>query len=206
MEHFSGKGKFIIIEGGDGAGKTSQINKLKEIYGDTLLVTREPGGTPFAEEIRNLALNHPLGKETDGITQLFLMWASRMDHMNKLIIPALAKGVTVICDRFDSSTYMYQIFGQQDQSLKELFWTIRKNCLKEFVPDLYVYLEVSPEVGLQRKQLQKDVVLNHFDNQTIEFHKRVERGIKEFLNYVPHVIVDANKDFDTVNEQLKKLL
>ena len=107
MEH---KGTFIVIEGGDGAGKSTQIKKLAEHFGDKMILTREPGGTEYAEAIRELALKHPLAGNADGKTLFMLMWGSRAEHMNHLVVPALNEGKIVVSDRFDSSTFAYNIY------------------------------------------------------------------------------------------------
>src|SRR5579864_4280814 len=105
------KGKFIVLEGGEGAGKSTQLRVIKEILGDDIVITREPGGSPYAEEIRNVILKSTNAGQADAKTHFALFWAARADHMKNTVLPALNAGKHVISDRFDSSTFAYQIYG-----------------------------------------------------------------------------------------------
>ena len=105
------RGTFISLEGIDGAGKSSHIQRLEDAFraqGRTLTVTREPGGTPLAEQLRNLVLNAPM----DAMTEALLVFAARRDHLEQIIRPALARGDVVICDRFSDATFAYQGGGR----------------------------------------------------------------------------------------------
>lgn len=197
------RGKFIVLEGCEGAGKSSQLEKLKEVYGKKIVTTREPGGSPFAEIIRNVILS-PDAKKADGKTQFGLFWAARADHMKNTIIPALNSGKHVICDRFDSSSYIYQIYGQEDSVLKDLFFHMRDVYLDGYKPDAYIFMDVEPKTGLKRKAGQKGVVLNHFDQRDLSFHKRVRNGLMEFFEQIPCEHIDANESFKKVHNQLVK--
>lgn len=200
------KGKFIILEGGEGAGKSTQIKRLIEHYGiDNVVTTREPGGSPFAEKIREIILS-PDAKNADGKTQFALFWAARADHMKNKIIPAIESGKLVICDRFDSSSYAYQIYGQEDSTLKNLFPIIRAAYLAEYEPDVYIYLDIPTEIGLARKKIDKQDESNHFDERANEFHTRMRNGMIEFLNTVTHEIVDANQSVEKVSEDIVKII
>ncbi len=199
------RGKFIVIEGGEGAGKSTQINELKKILGESTIFTREPGGSVLAEKIREVILS-PQAKEADGKTQFALFWASRADHMRETVIPALERGMNVVTDRFDSSSYTYQIYGQEDSSLKDLFYSMRDIYLGDFKPDLYIFMDIDPKVGLERKAEQRGVQLNHFDDRDIDFHSRVRSGLAEFFKTVPVITVDANKDFESVKKELLKVI
>ena len=186
------RGKFIIIEGGEGAGKSSQLKDLKELYGDKIITTREPGGTPYAEEIRHLILKSENAGQADAKTHFAVFWAARADHMKNKIIPALESGINVISDRFDSSTFAYQIYGQEAKELEGFFWQMRDFYLGNDKPDLYIYLDVSAEEGLKRKSFQSEDENNHFDQRKVDFHNRMRSGFVEFLKQVPSVVVDAN--------------
>lgn len=200
------KGKFIVIEGGDGCGKTSQIESIVEHYGkENVVTTREPGGADFAEKIRELILSDD-AKNADGKTLFALFWASRADHMANKIIPALHEGKIVICDRFDSSSYAYQLHAQEDLSLRDFFWQIRETYLGENVPDIYIYLDVDPDTGFARKNKNQKTDLNHLDTRGREFSERMRTGFMEFFEKVPHKIIDANPPFDVVNKDLIKYL
>jgi dTMP kinase len=186
------RGKFIVLEGGEGAGKSSQLRDIKELYGDKIITTREPGGTPYAEEIRHVILKSENASQADAKTHFALFWAARADHMKNKIIPALESGINVISDRFDSSTFAYQIYGQEAKELEEFFWQMRDFYLGDNKPDVYIYLDVSTEEGLKRKSFQSEDENNHFDQRKVEFHNRMRNGFMEFLNKVPSTIIDAN--------------
>lgn len=199
------RGKFIVLEGCEGAGKSTQIEELEKKYGDKIITTREPGGSPFAEVIRSVILSSS-AKEADSKTQFGLFWAARADHMRNTVIPALKAGKHVVCDRFDSSSYIYQIYGQEDPSLKDLFFKVREVYLGEYVPDVYIFLDVDPQEGLSRKNKQKGIVLNHFDQRDLSFHKRVREGLMEFFEIVSCKKIDANKSFKKVSNELVKVI
>ena len=195
------KGKFIVIEGGDGAGKSTQIKMLKDFFGEIIVTTREPGGTEYAEAIRDLALKHPLAGNADGKTLFMLMWGSRAEHMNHLIVPALNNGKFVVTDRFDSSTFAYNIFAQDQTDAVDYFWETRSFILGEHFPDLYIYLNVSPEVSKARMSGRDEK--NHFDERSQEFHEKVKIGFSKFFEKVPHVIIDADRTPEEVFESIK---
>ncbi len=198
------RGKFIVIDGGDGSGKTTLVKFVKDIFPD-IVTTREPGGSPFAEKIREVVLSQD-AKDADANTQFGLFWASRADHIKNTVVPALSSGKNVISDRMDSSSYAYQIHGQQNKHLKELFFEVRKVYLSKWKPDLYIFLDVKPEEGARRQALQRKHDLNHFDKRALDFHRRVRTGLLEFLKSVPHVIIDANQPLEKVKEDFVKVL
>ncbi|MCX6717094.1 MAG: dTMP kinase, partial [Candidatus Taylorbacteria bacterium] len=154
------KGLFIVVDSGEGAGKTSQLNRAKEVFGDSLVLTREPCGSPYAEEIRNIILKSPNAGQADANTLFALFWAARADHMKNTIIPALEAGKTVISDRFDSSTFAYQIIAQEAKELKDFFWQMRDFYLGDLKPDIYIYFDIDPVIGLARKTGQGPEEIN----------------------------------------------
>ena len=194
------KGFFVVIDGGDGAGTTSVSEALVERLGWNALYTHEPGGSPYAEKIRDLILSDE-AKLSDSETQFMLFWAARRDHIVNTIAPAIDKGKIVICDRFDSSTYAYQIVAQNNPELEKLFWSIREFVVKDLEPDLYILLDVPAEVGMRRAR-QRDEELNHFDKMKIEFHEKVNQGLREFVGekITNGHIIDATASFDEVVE------
>jgi dTMP kinase len=200
------KPQFIVIDGGDGAGKSTLIKRLKAHFGDAAVVTREPGGSPYAEEIRRVILNSPLASQADARTHFGLFWSARADHLKNTIRPALAAGKTVITDRFDSSTFAYQIYAQEAEELRDFFWEIREFFLDGTTPDLYIYLDVDVRTGLARKAGQDASENNHFDERKVDFHERMRKGLKEFLNHVPHEVVDANRTEDEVFRRVLAIL
>ncbi len=194
------KPKFIAIEGGEGSGKSSLLKTLKEKFGNNVLITREPGGSRFGEIIRDVALKHPLSKYATAETMICLMFASRFDHISKLILPAFKKGQHVITDRFDASSYAYQIHAQKAKHIEDLFWNLRSKISR--LPDLYIYIDVDIEKGLYRSGSRntKSNEGNHFDERELSFHKRLRDGYVKFFKKVPHTVIDANKPFEEVKK------
>jgi dTMP kinase len=204
------RGKFIVIDGGEGAGKSTLLRYLKDeiLAGQKVIFSREPGGTLISELIRNVILSPDL-KNSTAKTQLLLFWAARAQHIEELIEPSLAKGINVIVDRFDSSSYAYQLYAQGHTELKDLFFELRDKVLGKTVPDLYVFLEVSPEVGLARVTLRSAETTeknNHFDDKHIDFHRKLTGGFKEFLKDHKHKIINAEQPLEKVKADLKKVI
>jgi dTMP kinase len=192
------KGLFIVMDSGEGAGKTTQLKKVQELLGEQVVLTREPGGTKYAEEIRELILNSPNASQADAKTLFALFWAARADHMKNKIIPALEEGKIVISDRFDSSTFAYQIVAQGALELQDFFWQVRDFYLGDYKPDLYIYFDIDPVIGLSRKGEQGADEQNHFEARKIDFHQALRGGYKEFITHVPHAVIDASQPIDKV--------
>jgi len=203
------KGKFIVIDGGEGSGKGTQIESIKNLYSNTVF-TREPGGSSYGEEIRNIILKSQFAKQADAFTHMCLFFASRQDHMRNTVIPALQSGKNIISDRGDSSSFAYQLYGLEGNHLKDLFLSLRKQCLGEFVPDLYVILDVLPKEGMRRVQERYKAKgdFNHFDDRGVDFHERIRKGYSEFAKLFPDKvkIIDANKSKEEVLKSLQDVL
>lgn len=198
------KAPFIVIEGGEGSGKSSLLMALKEALGDSIVTTREPGGSPYAEAIRDTTLKNPLAKNAPGETTLCLMFAARFDNTQNSILPALKSGKPVIADRYDASSYAYQVWSQSKGGLEEVFWALRK--LLAVVPDLYVFVDVDPVEGVRRAHSRNQSLLNanqydHFDDREIAFHRSVREGYLKFLANVPHIVIDANRPLEVVKAE-----
>ena len=200
------KGLFIVVDSGEGAGKTLQLNKAKEFFCDTLVLTREPGGSLYAEEIRNLILKSPNAGQADAKTLFALFWAARADHLKNTVLPALKSGKIVITDRFDSSTFAYQIIAQGATELKDFFWQMRDFYLGDLKPDLYIYFDIDPRIGLARKNKQGGEELNHFEAREIKFHDDLRAGFNEFIKHVPHAVIDASQPIEKVWMDFKAVL
>jgi len=189
----------VVIDGGEGSGKTTMIKFLPEILpAGSFVLTREPGGTPLAEKIRGVIISGE-GREASAETQFALNFAQRHDHLKKVIEPALANGVNVISDRFDSSTYAYQVAGQGGRGLKELFWQTRETFLGIAKPDIYIFFDVEPDVGLARVSSRNEEK-TPFDERDLNFHRRVRAGFLEFFRNVPHRVIDANRPLEEVKK------
>ena len=179
---------FITFEGIDGSGKSTQVRILEKYFKDRnieYIITREPGGTPAGEEIRKI-----LKSSVDPVAELLLFYASRVDHVNKIVKPALEEGRVVICDRFEDSTIAYQHYGRglDLSTIKQ----ISKLAIDGFQPDLTILLEYSPEHAVNRMQKRE---LDTIENESIEFHKRVSNGYKELSK--------DNKRFLVIDASLK---
>jgi dTMP kinase len=173
------QGLFISFEGIDGAGKSSHIESLAELLrsqGRSVTVTREPGGTPLAEQLRSLALNQPM----DALTEALLMFAARRDHLVQVIEPALARGDVVLCDRFTDATFAYQGHGRG-------FDTSVLSALEQWVqsvpalpngrlrqPDLTLWFDLAPEIAAER--LAGARLPDKFESQPVAFFRRVAQG------------------------------
>lgn len=197
------KPPFIVIEGGEGSGKSSVLMALKEELGDAIITTREPGGSEYAEAIRDVTLKNPLAKGTPAETTLCLMFAARFDNTARAIVPALNSGKPVIADRFDASSYTYQVWAQSAGALDKLFWNLRERL--EVKPDLYIFFDVEPKEGIRRARSRNQSLLagqyDHFDDREIEFHEKVREGYLQFFKKVPHIVIDANQPLEEVKRE-----
>ncbi|KQO14193.1 dTMP kinase [Paenibacillus sp. Leaf72] len=194
------KGIFITIEGGEGAGKTTLIEQLAHTMqqqGKAVLTTREPGGIPIAEKIRSVILdrNHTA---MDARTEALLYAASRRQHLVEKVMPALTAGKLVICDRFVDSSLAYQ--GHARGLGMEEVWSINQFAIEGAMPQLTIYMDVTPEVGLARIGQSDDREINRLDLEEIAFHERVREGYFILLEKFPERIVrvDANQELDMV--------
>ncbi|MEY4747145.1 MAG: hypothetical protein RLZZ416_194 [Candidatus Parcubacteria bacterium] len=197
------RGKFIVLEGGEGAGKSVQMGKLRSIMPQGTVYTRDPGGVETGEDIRRLVLS----KETRGIdaaTELLLFMAARAQLVAELIAPALENGSIVVCDRFILSTIAYQVYGRNQLKylplVQEIFASISRRC----APDFTIFLDVTPEAGLKRARERLEAP-NRFDDEAIEFHRRVREGYKKHLNdYGTSCTIDADRSIEEVWQEVEK--
>jgi dTMP kinase len=200
-------GKFIVIEGLEGAGKTTAINTVAQILNKhniyDLRFTREPGGTPIAEALRNMIKN---GLDHEPLTdkaELLMLYAARIQLIDNVIKPALEVGKWVIGDRHDLSTQAYQGGGRQlDQVFIE---TLKEQVLGNFKPDLTLYLDVDPEVGLIRARSRGE--LDRIEQQSLPFFKRIRQRYLELAKQDEAIItIDATKPINMVTEQIEQIL
>lgn len=185
------KGRFIVFEGGEGAGKSTQIAAISDWFrarGEPVFCTREPGGSPLAEEIRRLVLNDwPEG--TDAITELLLVFAARANHLNTRIKPALANGTHVLCDRFIDATYAYQGAGRGiDRRIIDLLRDVVVGALQ---PDHVFILDIPEEIGLRRVQQRGQG--NRFEAEERQFQEKVRNAYLRQASSDPerYTVIDA---------------
>ena len=190
------RGLFITFEGGEGSGKTTQIQQLKEwiessIGSVNLCMTREPGGTIEAESIRTLLLNGAANKWQPA-TEAMMMSASRHEHVIHVIEPALSRGDIVICDRFTDSTHVYQGYvGGVDNALLD---GLDQLSCQGLVPDLTLLLDIDSNAGLART-IQRGIAESRFESKGVTFHQKVRQGFVERAEKYPDRItkIDAAK-------------
>ena len=187
------KGYFISVEGGDGSGKSTQIEKIEAYLtarGQSVLLTREPGGTPVAEKIRALILDSE-NKALTAKTEMLLYAAARAQHLEEKILPALAAGRTVISDRFTDSSIAYQGYGR---GLGSVVAEVNRIATGGREPDLTLFLNLSPAAGMARKSSQAGHTLDRMERERAAFHETVYRGYLQLAQENPARIVDIAAD------------
>lgn len=184
------RGKFIAVEGGDGSGKGTVIDFLKqELKGENVGFTREPGGTELGDKIREL-LQAQGEDEMCVMAELLLFNASRAEHIAKVIKPALLSGRHKISDRFSLSTLAYQVYGRQRHDYVDVFSKIDQ-IVVDVNPDLYIFLDVDPELARSRVMKADREKLSRFDVKPLEFYKMVHMGYVTNLRRYNNKIVDV---------------
>lgn len=196
------KGLFIVMEGPDGSGKTTQINLLKEYLeeeGYECLLTREPGGTVIGEEVRQLILN-PEYKEMSSVTEMLLYAASRAQLMHEVIGPALEAGKIVISDRFVDSSIVYQ--GIARNLGISTVSAVNAPGIGIYRPDGIFFIDLSEAEGLRRKKEQKK--LDRMEQEGIDFHHMVSEGYRKVLSGRPEVIkIDGGRSIETIQKKIR---
>ena len=193
------RGKFITLEGGEGAGKSTQARLLAawlEGRGISVVLTREPGGTPSAEDIRNLLVTGDVGR-WDPLTETLLHYAARREHMARLILPSLETGQWIICDRFIDSTTAYQGYGQEIDL--GIIAKLRETVLGGFTPDLTLVLDISPETRRARTAARPGNE-DRYERMNEAFHGRVRAGFHAIAKAEPArcTVIDADRDIEAV--------
>ena len=200
-------GKFITFEGGEGSGKSTQLQLLDKALaaaGIAHVITREPGGSPGGEAIRKLLVSGDVdawGAETETL----LFNAARLDHVHTLIKPALAEGKTVICDRFVDSTLVYQGIGKGLS--EEYIRMLHRLALGNFMPDLTIILDIDPAVGLKRAAARKGSE-NRFESMDIDFHHRIRAGFLAIAGREPErcAVVDGGQEKEVLQKRIAEIL
>lgn len=188
------RGFFITFEGGEGAGKSTQITRLAERLrsrGHTVLVTREPGGSPGAEAVRHVLLSgaaEPFGPKMEAI----LFAAARSDHVEQVIRPAVERGEVVLCDRFMDSSRVYQgVTGDLDPGFMA---ALEKVAVNGMIPDLTLILDIEPEEGLRRASARRGSdVADRFEKETVDIHRRRREAYLDIARAEPErcIVIDA---------------
>ncbi len=186
-------GLFLTFEGPEGSGKSTQIRRLAEhltAAGQSVLLTREPGGTPFGDKIRHLLLD-PDGGRLQPETEAFLMLAQRTEHLRQVIRPAQAAGTHVLCDRYVDSSLAYQGFGRGLGA--DLVRRLHETTLGEFLPDLTVLFDLDPRTGLERARHGGKKSFDRMESETVAFHEKVRHGYLELARREPprFLLIDA---------------
>ncbi|WP_130861242.1 dTMP kinase [Bacilliculturomica massiliensis] len=195
------EGLFITFEGPDGSGKTTQIQRLKALLeerGIEAVLTREPGGTPIGEKIREIILDRENG-EMDSLTEAFLYASSRAQHVAQVIKPALEAGKTVICDRFTDSSIVYQGYGR---GLGDRVRVINQIAVQGLEPDVTFFLKLPPQTGKDRIKAEEQ---DRMELEKIEFHNEVFHGYEELERMEPErfIAVDAARSIDEVAGEIR---
>src|SRR5665811_1289507 len=195
--------KFITFEGVDGAGKSTHLAWFADALrqrGMDVIVTREPGGTPLGEQLREMLLNQPMSTGTEAM----LMFAARLEHVEQVILPALLAGKWVISDRFSDASFAYQGGG------RGLDWD-KLNQLEQWVhpdlqPDLTLFFDVPVEVA--RRRLSNNISLDRFEQEQADFFERVRAGYHKRVQQNPqrYVVIDAAQSLDIVKHKLEEII
>ena len=201
------KGVFITLEGTEGSGKSTQLKTIEQYlqqHNRRYIKVREPGGTPIAEEIRNLLKTPRNDDAMCDTTELLLMYAARAQLVNTVIKPAIEQGVDVICDRHDLSTVAYQ-GGGRGMDLSEIK-AISKVVLGDFKPNLTILLDIDPIKGMQRAKARGE--LDRFEQSKMDFFVRVRNTYLECAKQDPNTIKVVNGDdsIDNVSSHIRQLL
>ena len=204
----STKGMFITLEGPEGSGKSTLITKLSPLLqerGYKVMVTREPGGIAIAEDIRAILHNKEYTM-MDARTEALLFTAARRQHLAEKVIPALREGYIVICDRFVDSSLAYQ--GYARGLGIDHIWNMNQFAIEDCMPQLTIYLDIEPSVGLERIYRDHNREINRLDLESISFHERVREGYvqlaERFKNRI--VTVDAHQPAGIVLEKVLQII
>ena len=203
------KGKFIVIEGIDGCGKTTQIDEISKWLPTSglmkkdsqLITTREPGGSLLGKKLRSLILDNNTNNKPTSLAELLLYSADRAEHVSKIISPALKKENWVISDRFSDSTLAYQGYGRNINL--ETIKNIESIVCQGESPDLTIFLEISPEESILRRKHEKP---DRMESEGIEFLEKVNVGFKLIAKEKNWVVISASQNIKTISNQIKEVL
>ena len=199
-------GRFITLEGGEGAGKSTQIQVVKDYLltrGNDVVVTREPGGTSEGQEIRNLLVSGDKDKWSP-LSETLLILADRAAHLERVIRPALAEGKYVVCDRFLDSTKAYQ--GVAGGLGLDVIHNLQQPVLSTTLPDVTFLLDIDPEKGLRRAQERGGEL--RFESKTLAYHRTLRNAFLDFAAQEPDriFVIDADRDVAAVSADILAVL
>ena len=203
------KGKFIVIEGIDGCGKTTQIDEISRWLPNSGLVgvnskvikTREPGGSLLGKKLRNLILDNNKNNKPSALAELLLYSADRAEHVSKIISPALEKEDWVLCDRFSDSTLAYQGYGRNINL--EIIKNIKSIVCQGKQPDLTIFLEISAKESISRR---KNLVPDRIESEGIKFLQKVNEGFKLIAKEKNWKVISATQNINTITDEIKETL
>jgi dTMP kinase len=199
------KGLFITFEGGEGVSKTTQSLLLQEYLRTSkhqVVLTREPGGTKFGEQLRNIVLN----TQVESLSELLCMMSARSQHITQVIKPALVAGSIVICDRFVDSTACYQTVDNSI-TLQEIY-ALHERFFGNFLPDLTILLDLMPEIGLERARTRKNKASDKNDLKPLEYHQQIYQKYHLLAKMFPDRIklIDASGRPEQIHKSIVELL
>jgi dTMP kinase len=202
------RGYFITFEGGEGAGKSTVIKSAERFLIDNgfdVMVTREPGGIDIAEQIRHVILNTN-NTAMDPRTEALLYAAARSQHLAEKVIPALEKGQVVLCDRFIDSSLAYQGYAR-GLGIEEV-WSINAFAINGLMPDLTIYLDIDPNLGLSRIEAESSREVNRLDLESLAFHVKVREGYRLLAErfHDRFAVLDAGRSREDVVAEVCHLL
>jgi dTMP kinase len=205
------RGKFITFEGGEGAGKTTQIFRLADRLqsrGITTITTREPGGAPGADSIRSLLVSGATDK-WDPISEVLLLYAGRREHLKQTILPALDQGAWVLCDRFSDSTMAYQGYGHGIS--KDFIHTVHDEVVGGSDPDLTLILDIPVEIGVERAVSRNTSTRSRedrFEQMDKSFHERLRAGFLDIAAHAPERVrvIDADSAPEVITEAVWEIV
>ena len=203
-------GRFITLEGGEGAGKSTQIQLLKDVLeksGQKVLITREPGGSKGGELIRPLLVSGEA--DWDAISETLLFSAARRDHLTHKVWPALKEGKVVLCDRFADSTLAYQGYGRgNNPEIQQIVKTLYKIVAGDFGPNLTLILDIDPKIGLKRSCDRVGNTEKRFEDMDFSFHENLRQGYLKIAAENPkrYVVIDANRSPEEVHDEIVRII
>ena len=197
------RGLFIVIDGVEGAGKTTQVSLLEKFCNQKGILnirTREPGGSRLSQQIRSIVLN-PDTKISDR-AELLLYLADRAEHVTEVVEPALEKGYVVLCDRYEASMYAYQCSGRGID--KDACTYINQFARGTTIPDFTFWLDLDPYVGLARARMRCDGILDRIEQEEMTFHQRVRQGFAEYFKEMSAwcLWIDAERDKENIHAEI----